>query len=190
MSATKREAAGMRINTPETEAMVLSQKRMDFLLWVGNELLSQVEEFKYPGNRGGEIDRQTEAKDVCIEKKGSWAEWQKLSLYQLICIPAVTCGHHLRVVTERMKRQTQADEMRSFWRVYKLIFRYRSGRGSEQSRFLGEVFLDMSNGKRPWSRESWRKRLSGRRSGDLCSYCCPCDPVQGKKKKMDGWSVK
>ena len=41
------EAAGMRISTSKSEAMVLSRKPVDCLLWVGNESLPQVKEFKY-----------------------------------------------------------------------------------------------------------------------------------------------
>ena len=41
------EAAGMRISTSKSEAMVLSRKPMEHLLRVGNEFLPQVKEFKY-----------------------------------------------------------------------------------------------------------------------------------------------
>jgi len=44
-----REAAGMRISTSKSENMVLSRKRLECPLWVGNEILPQVEEFKYLG---------------------------------------------------------------------------------------------------------------------------------------------
>ena len=37
----------MRISTSKSEAMVLSQKRVDCPLQVGGESLPQVEEFKY-----------------------------------------------------------------------------------------------------------------------------------------------
>ena len=41
------EAAGMKISTSKSEAMVLSRKRVECSLWVGEEVLPQVEEFKY-----------------------------------------------------------------------------------------------------------------------------------------------
>ena len=47
--AAECEAAGMRISTSKSEAMVLSRKPMDCLLRVGNESLPQVKEFKYLG---------------------------------------------------------------------------------------------------------------------------------------------
>ncbi|KAI3365411.1 hypothetical protein L3Q82_010500 [Scortum barcoo] len=43
------EAAGMRISTPKSEAMVLDRKRVACPLRVGGEVLPQVEEFKYLG---------------------------------------------------------------------------------------------------------------------------------------------
>ena len=41
------EAAGMKISTSKSEAMVLSRKRVECSLRVGEEVLPQVEEFKY-----------------------------------------------------------------------------------------------------------------------------------------------
>ncbi|TWW57405.1 hypothetical protein D4764_07G0001240 [Takifugu flavidus] len=59
------EAAGMKISTSKSEAMVLIRKKVEFLLRVKEEILPQVEEFKYLGvlftSEGGmeqEIDRQ------------------------------------------------------------------------------------------------------------------------------------
>ncbi|KAI3352578.1 hypothetical protein L3Q82_005522 [Scortum barcoo] len=45
----KCEAAGMRISTSKSEAMVLDRKRVACPLRVGGEVLPQVEEFKYLG---------------------------------------------------------------------------------------------------------------------------------------------
>ncbi|KAL3970507.1 aldehyde oxidase [Sarotherodon galilaeus] len=63
--AAKCEAAGMRISTSKSEAMVLSRKRVEGPLQVGDKFLPQVEEFKYfgvlftsDGRREPEIDRQ------------------------------------------------------------------------------------------------------------------------------------
>ncbi|KAI3370473.1 hypothetical protein L3Q82_025235 [Scortum barcoo] len=47
--AAEREAAGMRISTSKSEAMVLDRKRVACPLRVGGEVLPQVEEFKYLG---------------------------------------------------------------------------------------------------------------------------------------------
>ena len=40
---------GMTIYASKSEAMVLSQKRVNFTLWVEGAMLLQVEEFKYLG---------------------------------------------------------------------------------------------------------------------------------------------
>ena len=47
--AAECEAAGMRISTSKSETMVLSWKRVECPLRVRNEILPQVEEFKYLG---------------------------------------------------------------------------------------------------------------------------------------------
>ncbi|KAI3360397.1 hypothetical protein L3Q82_002311 [Scortum barcoo] len=47
--AAECEAAGMRISTSKSEAMVLDRKRVACPLRVGGEFLPQVEEFKYLG---------------------------------------------------------------------------------------------------------------------------------------------
>ena len=41
------EVVGMRISTSKSEAIGLSQKRVNCPLWVGGESLPQVEEFRY-----------------------------------------------------------------------------------------------------------------------------------------------
>ena len=46
---SKCEAAGMRISTSKSEAMVFDQKKVACSLRVGGEFLPQVEEFKYLG---------------------------------------------------------------------------------------------------------------------------------------------
>ena len=43
------EAAGMRISTSKSESMVLNLTRVECILRVGDEILPQVEEFKYVG---------------------------------------------------------------------------------------------------------------------------------------------
>ncbi|TWW64993.1 hypothetical protein D4764_22G0006400 [Takifugu flavidus] len=60
------EAAGMRISTSKSEAMVLDRKKVECLLRVKEEILPQVEEFKYlgvlftsEGRMEREIDRRS-----------------------------------------------------------------------------------------------------------------------------------
>ena len=45
--AAKCEAAGMKISTSKSEAMVFDRKKVACSHWVGEEFLPQVEEFKY-----------------------------------------------------------------------------------------------------------------------------------------------
>ncbi|KAK0136738.1 LINE-1 reverse transcriptase [Merluccius polli] len=47
--AAECEAVGMRISTSKSESMVLNRKRVECTLRVGDEILPQVEEFKYLG---------------------------------------------------------------------------------------------------------------------------------------------
>ncbi|KAI3366683.1 hypothetical protein L3Q82_009358 [Scortum barcoo] len=59
--AAECEAAGMRISTSKSEAMVLDRKRVVCPLRVGGEVLPQVEEFKYLGvlfTSEGKIERE------------------------------------------------------------------------------------------------------------------------------------
>ncbi|KAK3567029.1 hypothetical protein QTP86_008977 [Hemibagrus guttatus] len=59
--AAECEAAGMRVSTPKSEAMVLDQKKVACILQVGGELFPQVEEFKYLGvlfTSEGRMDRE------------------------------------------------------------------------------------------------------------------------------------
>ncbi|TWW54834.1 hypothetical protein D4764_0259720, partial [Takifugu flavidus] len=61
--ATECEAVGMRISTSRSEAMVLARKKVECLLWVGEEVLPQVEEFKYLGilfTSEGRMEREIE----------------------------------------------------------------------------------------------------------------------------------
>ncbi|KAL4006357.1 guanylate cyclase activator 1 [Sarotherodon galilaeus] len=71
----KCEAVGMRISTSKSEAMVLTRKRVECPLWVRDEFLPQVEEFKYlgalftsDGRREREIDRRIGATAAVMHK--------------------------------------------------------------------------------------------------------------------------
>ncbi|KAI3353207.1 hypothetical protein L3Q82_019757 [Scortum barcoo] len=73
--AAECEAAGMRISTSKSEAMVLDRKRVACPLRVGGEVLPQVEEFKYlgvlftsEGKMEREIDRRIGAASAVVAK--------------------------------------------------------------------------------------------------------------------------
>ncbi|XP_076732247.1 LINE-1 reverse transcriptase homolog [Maylandia zebra] len=123
--AAECEAAGMRISTSKSEAMVLSQKRVECPLPVGDEFLPQVEEFKYlgvlfasDGRREPEIHRRIRAaaavmrtlhRSVVVKRELSVKA--KLSIHRSIYVPTLTYGHELWVVTERTRSRIQAAEM-------------------------------------------------------------------------------
>ncbi|KAK3505834.1 hypothetical protein QTP70_004994, partial [Hemibagrus guttatus] len=115
--AAECEAAGMRVSTSKSEAMVLDRKKVACTLQVGGEVLPQVEEFKYlgvlftsEGRMDREIDRRIGAaaavmrsmyRSVVVKKELS--RKAKLSIYQSIYVPqsTLTYGHELWVMTER-----------------------------------------------------------------------------------------
>ena len=100
----------MRVSTSKS-AMVLCQGKVDCSLWVGSELLPQVEEFKYlrvlftsEDKMEHELDRWIGAASAVV-----WALYQtvvvmkelsqkaKLSIYQSVYVPTLTYGHELWV---------------------------------------------------------------------------------------------
>ncbi|KAK3557275.1 hypothetical protein QTP70_026276 [Hemibagrus guttatus] len=115
--AAECEAAGMRVSTSKSEAMVLDRKKVVCTLQVGGEVLPQVEEFKYlgvlfmiEGRMDLEIDRRIAAaaavmrsmyRSVVVKKELS--RKAKLSIYQSIYVPTLTYGHELWVMTKRGK---------------------------------------------------------------------------------------
>uniref|UniRef100_A0A669C209 Reverse transcriptase domain-containing protein n=1 Tax=Oreochromis niloticus TaxID=8128 RepID=A0A669C209_ORENI len=137
--AAECEAAGMRISTSKSEAMVLSRKRVECPLRVGDEFLPQVEEFKYlgvlfasDGRREPEIDRRIGAAAAVMRTlhrfvvvKRELSVKAKLSIYRSIYVPTLTYGHELWVVTERTRSRIQAAEMSFLRRVAGLSLRDR-----------------------------------------------------------------
>ncbi|KAI3362928.1 hypothetical protein L3Q82_011604 [Scortum barcoo] len=112
--AAECEAAGMRISTSKSEAMVLDRKRVACPLRVGGEVLPQVEEFKYlgvlftsEGKMEREIDRRIGAASAVMRSvyrtvvvKKDLSRKAKLSIYRSIYVPTLTYGHELWVMTE------------------------------------------------------------------------------------------
>ncbi|KAI3358259.1 hypothetical protein L3Q82_003257 [Scortum barcoo] len=107
--AAECEAAGMRISTSKSEAMVLDRKRVACPLQVGGEVLPQVEEFKYlgvlftsEGKMEREIDRRIGAASAVMRSvyrtvvvKKELSRKAKLSIYRSIYVPTLTYGHEL-----------------------------------------------------------------------------------------------
>ncbi|TWW70803.1 R2DM Retrovirus-related Pol polyprotein from type II retrotransposable element [Takifugu flavidus] len=113
--ATECEVAGMRISTSKSESMVLARKKIECLLRVGEEVLLQVEEFKYlgilftsEGRMEWEIDRQIGAasavmralnRSVVVKKELS--RKARLSINRSIYVLVLTYGHQRWVMTGR-----------------------------------------------------------------------------------------
>ncbi|KAK0132743.1 putative uncharacterized transposon-derived protein F52C9.6 [Merluccius polli] len=137
--AAECEAVGMRISTSKSESMVLNRKRVECTLRVGDEILPQVEEFKYlgvlftsDGRMEREIDRRIGAASAVMRTlhgsvvvKRELSRKAKLSIYQSIYVPALTYGHELWVMTERTRSRVQAAEMSFLRRVAGLSLRDR-----------------------------------------------------------------
>ncbi|KAK3518681.1 hypothetical protein QTP70_007172 [Hemibagrus guttatus] len=129
--AAECEAAGMRVSTSKSEAMVLDWKKMACTLQAGGEFLPQVEEFKYLGvlfmieeRMDREIDRWIGAaaavmrsmyQSVVVKKELS--RKTKLSIYQSIYVPTLTYGHELWVMTKKIRSRIQPAEMSFLRRV-------------------------------------------------------------------------
>ncbi|KAK3561854.1 hypothetical protein QTP86_017487, partial [Hemibagrus guttatus] len=113
--AAECEAAGMRVSTSKSEAMVLDRKKVACTLQVGGEVLPQVEEFKYlgvlftsEGRMDREIDRRIGAAAAVMRSmywsvvvKKELSRKAKLSIYQSIYVSTLTYGHELWLMTER-----------------------------------------------------------------------------------------
>ncbi|KAK3539305.1 hypothetical protein QTP86_034177 [Hemibagrus guttatus] len=116
IASSECEAAGMRVSTSKSEAMVLDRKKVACTLQVGGEVLPQVEEFKYlgvlfmsEGRMDREIDRRICATAAVMRSmywsvvgKKELSRKAKLSIYQSIYVPTLTYGHELWVMTERV----------------------------------------------------------------------------------------
>ncbi len=160
--AAKCEAVGMKVSTSKTEAMVLCRKKANCSLWFGSELLLQTEEFKYlwvlftsEGRMKRELDRQIGAASAVMQAlhriilKKKLSRKVKLSIYQSIYVPALTYGHELWLVTERMRWRIQAAEMSFLCRVAGFSLRDRM-RSSDIQRKLGvKPLLHCSRRKEP-----------------------------------------
>ncbi|KAK0135463.1 LINE-1 retrotransposable element ORF2 protein [Merluccius polli] len=93
--AAECKAAGMRISTSKSESMVLNRKRVECTLRVGDDILPQVEEFKYlgvlftsEGRMEREIDRRIGAASAVMRTlhgsvvvKRELSRKAKLSIY-------------------------------------------------------------------------------------------------------------
>ncbi|KAK3558031.1 hypothetical protein QTP86_006407 [Hemibagrus guttatus] len=183
--AAECEAAGMRVSTSKSEAMVLHRKKVACTLQVEGEVLPQVEKFKYlgvlftsEGRMDREIDRRIGAaaavmrsmyRSVVVKKELS--RKAKLSIYQSIYVPTLTYGHELWVMTERVRSRIQAAKMSFLRRVagHSLRDRVRSFVTREE---LGvePLLLHIERGQLRWLGHLFRMPL-GRLPGEVFRAC-------------------
>ncbi|KAK3569628.1 hypothetical protein QTP86_002584 [Hemibagrus guttatus] len=139
-------AAGMRVSTSKSEAMVLDRKKVACTLQVGGELLPQVEEFKYlrvlftsEGRMDREIDRWIGAvaavmrsmyRSVVVKKELS--QKAKLSIYQSIYVPTLTYGHELWVMTERPANSPDLNPIENLWGIVKRKMRNKRPKNADE----------------------------------------------------------
>ncbi|TWW74459.1 R2 Retrovirus-related Pol polyprotein from type I retrotransposable element [Takifugu flavidus] len=192
--ATKCEVAGMRISTFKSESMVLAWKKAECLLRVGEEVLPQVEEFKYlgilftsEGRMERKIDRRSGAASAVMQVfnrsvmvKKELSRKAKLSIYRLIYVPILTYGHQRWVMTERTRLWIQAAKMSFLRRVAGLNLRDRV-RSSDVQEELG-VELLLLHIKR--SQLGWLRHLARMPSG-----CLPLEVFQTcpTGRRPHGW---
>ncbi|KAK3518725.1 hypothetical protein QTP70_008916 [Hemibagrus guttatus] len=183
--AAECEAAGMRVSTSKSEAMVLDRKKVACTLQVGGEFLPQVEEFKYlgvlftsEGRMDREIDRRIGAaaavmrsmyRSVVVKKELS--RKAKLSIYQSIYVPTLNYGHELWVMTERVRSRIQAAEISFLRRVAGCSLRDRV-RSSVTREELGvePLLLRIKRGQLRWLGHLFRMP-PGRLPGGVFQAC-------------------
>ena len=118
--------AGMKISTAKTEVLHLSRNPGQCSLQVRGTALKQVEKFKYLGVVFTSDGKQNEELDIRIGKasavmrelqrsvvmKRELSKSAKLAVFKTIFIPILTYGHESWILTERVRSQVQAAEMR------------------------------------------------------------------------------
>ena len=136
--------AGMKISTAKTEVLHLSRNPDQCVLQVNGATLKQVEKFKYLGVAFTSDGRQDEELDIRIVKasavmralhfsaaiKRELSKKAKLSIFKAVFVPILTYGHESWVMTEKMRSQVQASEMR-FLRKIEGVTLFNKVRSSE-----------------------------------------------------------
>ncbi|XP_061628220.1 uncharacterized protein LOC133477457 [Phyllopteryx taeniolatus] len=132
-SDTQCEPVGMKICTSKCETMVLSRKRVECPLQVGDEILHKYLGVLYTseGKMEREIKRWIGAASAVMQTLYWYvvvkelSRKAKLSIYRSMYIPTLTYGCELWVVTERTRSRIHAAEMSFLRRVSGLSLRDR-----------------------------------------------------------------
>ena len=122
---------GIKAGTVKTEVLHLSRNPDQCVLQVNGATLKQVEKFKYLGVAFTSDRKQDEELDTRIGKaravvralhysvvtKRELSKTGKLSVFKTFFAPILTCGHESWVMTEGVRSQVQASEMRFLRRI-------------------------------------------------------------------------
>ena len=128
----------------KTEVLHLSRNPDQCVLQVKGATLKQVEKFKYLGIAFTSDGRQDEELDTRIGKatavmralhysvvvKRELSKKTKLSIFKTVFVPILTCRHESWVMTERVRLQVQASEMRFLRRIEEVTL-FKKMRSSE-----------------------------------------------------------
>ncbi|KAK3513052.1 hypothetical protein QTP70_000210 [Hemibagrus guttatus] len=182
--AAECEAAGMRVSTSKSEAMVLDRKKVACF------------EFKYLGvlfTSEGRMDREiyrrisaaaavmrSMYRSVVVKKELS--RKAKLLIYQSIYVPTLTYGHELWVMTERVRSRIQAAEMSFLCRVAGRSLRDRV-RSSVTREELGvePLLLHIERGQLRWLGHLFRMP-PGRLPGEVFRACPTGNRPRGRPR--------
>ena len=123
--------AGMKISTAKTEILHLSRNPDQCVLQVNGATLKQVKKFKYLGVAFTSDGRQDEELNTRIGKasavmralhysvvmKRELSKKAKLSIFKARFVSIPTYGHESWVMTERMRSQVRASEVRFLQKI-------------------------------------------------------------------------
>ena len=123
--------ACMRVSTSKSEGMVVARREAQCRLNVDGVALKQVEKFKYLGSTFASDGKWDTEINIRIGKAGAVMRElyrtivakrelsirAKLAVFKAIYVPTLIYGHESWVMTERMRSQVQAAEMRFLRRV-------------------------------------------------------------------------
>ena len=190
--------AGMKTSTAKTKILHLSRNPDQCMLQVNGATLKQVEKFKYLGVAFTSEGRQDEELDIriCMASsvtralyysvviKRELSKRTNLSIFKTVFVPILTYGQELWLMTQRVRSQVQASEIR-FLRTIEGVTLLNKVRSSEirkslniepllfrivrsQLRWFGHVnrmplerlpkqaLLAKANGRRPFGRPRTR----------------------------------
>ena len=116
----------MKISTAKTEVLHLSRNPDQCVLQVNGAILKLIEKFKYlvvaftsDGRQDEELDTRIgtasavmRALHYSVVMKRELSKKAKLSIFRAVFVPILTYGHESWVMSERVRSQVQASEMR------------------------------------------------------------------------------